>query len=45
MDENVTLGTTGQLVAWLKTHKAEALQDPREGFIHGLKRRKSFRWD
>jgi hypothetical protein len=45
MDENVTLGTTGQLVAWLKTHKAEALQNPREGVIDRLKRRKFFRWD
>jgi hypothetical protein len=45
MDENVTLDSTGQLVAWLKTHKPEALQDPREGFIHTLKRRKSFRWN
>jgi hypothetical protein len=45
LDENVTLETTGQLVAWFKTHRPEALQDAREGFIHTLKRRKSFRWD
>ena len=45
VDENVTLGTTDQLVAWLKTHKAEALQAPREGVIHRLKRGGFFRWD
>jgi hypothetical protein len=45
LDQNVTLGTAGQLVAWLQTHKAEALQDPREGALHRLKQRKFFRWD
>jgi hypothetical protein len=44
-DENVTLGTTDLLVTWLKTHKAEALQDQREGVIDRLKRRRFFRWD
>jgi hypothetical protein len=44
-DENVTLGATEQLSAWLETHKAEALQNPREGITHGLKWRNFFRWD
>ncbi len=44
-DENVTLGATGELAAWLKTHKADALQDPKEGVIRGQKRRNFFRWD
>lgn len=45
LDENVTVDTTDQLVAWLKTHKAEALQDPREGAMQRLKRGRFFRWD
>lgn len=43
--ENLTLGNTDQLVAWLATHKRGALQDPREGVIGGLKRRRFFRWE
>jgi hypothetical protein len=45
LDQNVTLGTPDQLVAWLRAYKAEALQDPRGGVIEGLKERRSFRWD
>ncbi len=45
MDQNVTLGTLGQLVTWLRTYKADALQDPKEGVIDGLKERRFFRWD
>jgi hypothetical protein len=44
-DETVTLSTAEELVFWLKTHKAAALQDPREGVIHRLKGRTFFRWD
>lgn len=43
--ENVTLSNTDQLIGWLSTHKAEALQEPREGASHGGKLRSFFRWD
>ena len=45
MDEKVTLSNTGELIAWLKTHKTEAMQEPRGEALQGLKPRKFFRWD
>jgi hypothetical protein len=45
LNENMFFGTTGQLAAWLKTHKAEAMQDPKVDPIQRPGRRRFFRWE
>jgi hypothetical protein len=43
--EPVTLGTVTELVAWLNTHCAGSLQEPKSRIIDKLKRGALFRWD
>ena len=44
-DQEVRVGTVGELVSWLQAHKPESLKEPRSGVIDKLKTGRFFRWE
>jgi hypothetical protein len=43
-DQDVTLRSASELVAWLNANKAGSLQDPTSGMVDKLKGGKLFKW-
>jgi hypothetical protein len=44
VDQDITLGGTSELAAWLSAHRPGSLQDPRSSLIDRMKRDRFFRW-
>lgn len=45
LDQDVRLGSTDELLDWLRAHKPESLQEPRGGVLEDLKRGRFMDWE